>query len=58
MKMNNTMLGTRPHFEFMVIIKDSTVNNNVVTTGRTISKQSPCAFYSASIALIVRLEIE
>ena len=50
-------LGTRLHFEFMVIIKDSTVND-VVTTGCTISKQSPCAIYSASIARIVRLEIE
>ena len=31
-------LGTRQHFELMVIIRDSTVNDNVVTTGRTISR--------------------
>ena len=51
-------LGPSQHFDFMVIIGDSTVNDNVVTTGRTISKQSPCATYSASIAWIVRQEIE
>ena len=54
-----TRLGPRPHFAFIFIMKDSTVNDNVVTTGPSISKQRPCAFiYSVSIAWIVRLEIE
>ena len=35
--------GTRLHFELKVITKVDTINDNVVTTGRTISKQSPCA---------------
>ena len=42
----------------MVITKVDTINDNVVTTGRTISKQSPCAIYSAPVACIVRQEIE
>ena len=29
--------GTRPHFEIMVIVKVDTINDNVVTSGRTIS---------------------
>ena len=51
-------LETRQHFEFMVIIKDNTVNDNVVTTGRTISKQSPFAIHNASVVWIVRQEIK
>ena len=50
--------GTRQYFDFIVIIKDDTINDNVVTTGCTLSKQSLCATYSASIAWIVRQEIE
>ena len=48
----------RQYFDFIVTIKDDTINDNVVTTGRTISKQSLCATYGASIAWIVRQEIE
>ena len=51
-------LGTRQHFEFMVVLKDDTINGNVVTTERTISKQSLYAIYSVSIVWIVRQEIE
>ena len=43
-------LGTRLHFDFIVIIKVNTVNDNVVTTRRTISKQRPWAIYSAPVA--------
>ena len=50
--------GMRLHFEFMVITKVDTINDKVVTTGRPISKQSPCAIYSAPVACIVRQEIE
>ena len=53
-----TRFGTRLHFELIVITKVDTINDNVVSTGRTISKQSPCAIYSASAAWIVRQEIE
>ena len=53
-----TRLGTRKHFEFMVIIKDNTINEIVVTTGRSISKQRPWAIYSVFVACIVRQEIE
>ena len=36
--------GTRKHFEIMVIIKVDTINDNVVTTGCTISYHiDPCA---------------
>ena len=42
----------------MVKTKIDTINDNVVTTGRTISQQSPCAIYSASVARIVRQEID
>ena len=45
-----TRFGTRLHFELIVITKVDTINDNVVSTGRTISKQSPCAIYSASAA--------
>ena len=48
--------GTRLHFELMVITIADTIN--LVTTGRTISKQSPCAIYSAPVECIVRQEIE
>ena len=51
-------LRTRLHFELMVITKVDTINDNVVTTGPIISKQSPCAIYSAPVACIVRQEIE
>ena len=34
-------LGTRQHIEFMVIMDNNTINDNVVTTGRLISKQRP-----------------
>ena len=54
----NTRFGTRLHFELIVITKVDTINDNVVSTGRTISKQSPCAIYSGSVAWIVRQEIE
>ena len=50
--------GTRLHFELMVITKVDTINDNVVTTGHTISKQSPCAIYSSPVACIVCQEIE
>ena len=40
------------HFELMVITKVDTINDDVVTTRRIISKQSPCAIYSAPIAWI------
>ena len=50
--------GTRQCFELMVKTKVDTINDNVVTTGRTISQQSPCAIHSASIAWIVRQEID
>ena len=50
--------GTRLHFELMVITKADTINDNLVTTGRTISKQSACAIYSAPVECIVRQEIE
>ena len=53
-----TRLGTRQHFEFMVIMKDNAINDNVVTTGCSISKQRPWAIYSAFAACIVRQEIE
>ena len=53
-----TRLGTRHHFEVIVIIKDDAIYDNVVTTGHTISKQSLSAIYSASLAWIVRWEIE
>ena len=43
-----TRFGTRQYFDFIVIIKDGTINDNVVTTGRTLSKQSLSAIYSAS----------
>ena len=49
--------GTRQHFELMVIIKVDTMND-VVTTVCTMSKQSPCAIFSASTARIVHQEIE
>ena len=42
-----TRLGTRLHFELMVIIKVDTINDKVVTTGHIISKQRPWAIYSA-----------
>ena len=61
MSTKNTIIdrfGTRPHFELIVIIQVDTINDNVVSTGRTISQQSPCAIYSASAAWIVRQEIE
>ena len=48
----------RLHFELMVITKVDTINDNVVTTGRTISKQRPCTIYSVPVACIVRQEIE
>ena len=41
-----------------VKIKVDTINDNVVTTGCTISKQRPWAIYSAPVACIVRQEIE
>ena len=53
-----TRFGTRLHFELIVITKVDTINDNVVSTGRTLSKQSPCAIYSVSAAWIVRQEIE
>ena len=49
---------TRHYFELMVKTKVDTINDKVVTTGRTISQQSSCAIYSASAAWIVRLEID
>ena len=48
-----TRFGTRQPFDFIAKIKDGTLNDNVVTTGCTISKQSLCANYSASVAWIV-----
>ena len=55
---NISRFGTRLHFELMVITKVDTINDNEVTTGRTISKQSPCVIYSAPVACIVCQEIE
>ena len=43
-------LGTRLHFEFMVISKVDTVNDNVVSSGCTIPKQRPWIIHSASVA--------
>ena len=43
-------LGTRLHFELMVIIKVDTINDNVVTTGRTISNQRAWVIYSVPVA--------
>ena len=56
--MGITRFGTRLHFELKVITKVDTINDNVVTTGHTISQQSPCAIYSAPVACIVRQEVE
>ena len=50
--------GTRLHFELMVTTKVDTINDNVVISRRTISKQNPCAIYSAPVACIVGQEIE
>ena len=50
--------GTRQYFELIVKTKVDTINDNVVTTGCTISLQSPCAIYSVSVAWIVRQEID
>ena len=43
----NIRLGTRQHFEFIVILKDDTINDNLVTTGRTPNR--------VSVLFIVRL---
>ena len=50
---HSTRFGTRQHFDFLVMIKDNTINDNVVPSGCRV-----CAIYSVPAAWIVRQEIE